>query len=63
MIKKKKKIGILNTPILIVVVETYWNIAGTATPRTVVSVYYMSMAWLQVEDLTRHFLHQLYLLP
>ena len=43
---KKKKIGILNTPIDAVVLEMREGIAGTTIPRTVVSVCYMSRASL-----------------
>jgi hypothetical protein len=39
MIKKRKKGDFSNIPTVVVVVETHWGIAGTTTPRTVVSAY------------------------
>jgi hypothetical protein len=42
--KKKKKMGILNTLLDVVVVETHWGIAGITTSRTVVLAFHRSTA-------------------
>ncbi len=55
-IKRKKDGDSFSTPLGVVVMETHWGIAGTTTPRTEESGYYMSMAFL-LEELPRRFLY------
>jgi hypothetical protein len=54
-IKKRKIVGILNTPIGAVLLETHGGIAGITTQGTAVSDYRYK-ALLSARDLTRHFL-------
>jgi hypothetical protein len=59
--KKEEKMRIFSIPIDVIVVETHWGIARTATQGTVASVY-TYMASLSVRDLTSHFQVHEYLL-
>jgi hypothetical protein len=54
-IKREEKVGIFNISRVVSVSGTHAGIAGTTTPRTVITVCYTSTASLWARDLTKHF--------